>query len=56
MDTGEVYEQLQAVLKTLQLACKQLGQLDGMDHYTEQLEQMGSDLKQEAVELLTLEK
>jgi hypothetical protein len=56
MGTSEVYEQLQTVLKTLQLAHKQLHKLDGMGHYTEQLEQLGSDLEQEAAELLTLDK
>lgn len=55
MDSFEVQEQLQRVLRTIERAQTQLAKLDGMEHYIEQLDTMGADLEQEIEELLSLE-
>ena len=55
MDSFEVQEQLQLVLRTIARAQKQLSKLDGMEHYIEQLDDLGASIEQEVEELLTFE-
>lgn len=55
MDSFEVQEQLQLVLRTIARAQKQLSKLDGMEHYIEQLDELGASIEQEVEELLTFE-
>ena len=55
MDSFEVQEQLQLVLRTIARAQKQLSKLDGMEHYIEQLDELGASIEQEVEELLTFD-
>ena len=55
MDSAQIYTQLEQVLATLRKARKQLGKLDGMEHYVEQLADLAQDLELEVAEMLTLE-
>lgn len=55
MDSYETFEQLQLVLRTLQRARKQLGKIEGMQRYVDDLEDLAGNIELEVAELLSLE-
>ena len=54
MDSFEVQEQLQLVLRTIARAQKQLSKLDGMEHYVDELDELAMSIEMEVHELVSL--